>query len=192
MDIAVGFVIGVALVAPVGPVSLLLVGIGLERGRTTGLWAGLGVAGADIVLLTAVFVLSEWLSQLDPGNQRVVDVSIGLMLVAVGARALVVRRGGTAVIDRIRHPARALAVATAANPLTIAVWLGLVVSLSGEHTGWGLARLWLGVALATTVWHVSLGVAAGLLGDRVGPRARLALQRGSGVVMAAMGVGLVW
>lgn len=192
MDIAVGFVIGVALVAPIGPVSLLLLGIGLERGRTTGLWAGLGVAGADIVLLTGVFVLSEWLSKLDPGNQRIVDVSIGVTLVAIGLHGLACRRGVAAVVERIRHPARALAVATAANPLTIAVWLGLVVSVSGEHTGWALARLWLGVALATTVWHVSLGVAAGALGDRVGHRSRLALQRGSGVVMAAMGVGLVW
>jgi putative LysE/RhtB family amino acid efflux pump len=192
MDVMVGFVMGVAVVAPLGPISLLLIAIGLERGRHDGVLAGLGVAGADVVLLVIVLALSSRLAGIDPGWQHKIQVVLGVGLGAFGVHALVDRRGAAAVVDRINRPALALAVATMGNPMTLTVWLGLVVSLGGEFGGgWALARVGLGLALATLTWHVGLGAAAGSLGGLLGDRQRLMLQRVSGLVMVAMAVALL-
>ncbi len=187
-----GFVVGVAVVAPVGPISLLLMAIGLERGRRDGVRAGLGVAGADVVLLAIVLALSTRLAGLDETWQRRTELALGVGLALVGVHALVARRGPAALVERVRRPTFALAVATAANPMTLTVWLGLVVSLGSElGGGWALARVGLGLALATVVWHVGLGALSGSLGQRISAGQRMTLQRVSGLVMVAMGAALV-
>lgn len=187
MDIFVGFALGVAVVAPVGPISLLLMAIGLERGRADGVRAGLGVAGADLALLVLVLGASSRLTVLDEIWQRRVELALAGGMLVFGVHALVSRGGIAAMVDRIRRPGRALLLATLGNPMTVVVWLGLVVTLGSEFgTGWALIRIGLGLALATCVWHVGLGAAAGELGARLTPRARVLLQRASGVAMMGL------
>ena len=93
MDIMVGFVVGVMVVAPVGPISLLLITIGLERGAGAGVRAGLGVAAADAALLLVVLAAADRLTALDPTWQRGIEVALGLGLVLIGIRAVAARAG---------------------------------------------------------------------------------------------------
>jgi threonine/homoserine/homoserine lactone efflux protein len=187
MDIVVGFALGVAVVAPIGPISLLLMAIGLERGRADGMRAGLGVAGADLALLVLVLGASSRLTVLDEMWQRRIELVLAGGMLVFGLHALVSRGGFAAVVERIRRPGRALLLATLGNPMTVVVWLGLVVTLGSEFgTGWALIRIGLGLALATCVWHVGLGAAAGELGSHLTPRARVLLQRTSGVAMMGL------
>lgn len=189
MDIMVGFVVGVMVVAPVGPISLLLITIGLERGAGAGVRAGLGVAAADAALLLVVLAAADRLTALDPTWQRGIEVALGLGLVLIGIRAVAARAGITKAVERIQRPGRVLMIATLANPMTVLAWLGLMVALGSElGQGWALVRTGIGIVLASLAWHVALGAASGSVGERLSPARRLLVQRASGVAMVGLGV----
>ena len=189
MDIMVGFVVGVMVVAPVGPISLLLITIGLERGAGAGVRAGLGVAAADAALLLVVLAAADRLTALDPTWQRSIEVALGAGLMLIGIRAVVARVGITKAVERIQRPGRVLMVATLANPMTVLAWLGLMVALGSElGQGWALARTGLGIVLASLAWHTALGAASGSVGERLSPARRVLVQRASGVAMIGLGV----
>ena len=189
MDIMVGFVVGVMVVAPVGPISLLLITIGLERGAGAGVRAGLGVAAADAALLLVVLAAADRLTALDPTWQRSIEVALGAGLMLIGIRAVVARVGITKAVERIQRPGRVLMVATLANPMTVLAWLGLMVALGSElGQGWALARTGLGIVLASLAWHTALGAASGSVGERLSPARRILVQRASGVAMIGLGV----
>ncbi len=188
MDIMVGFAVGVMVVAPVGPISLLLIAIGLERGAAAGVRAGLGVAAADAALLLLVLGVADQLAGLDGSWRRGIEVSLGVGLMAIGLKALLAKAGITRAVNRIERPGRVLLVATLANPLTLLAWLGLMVALGSElGQGWALARTGVGIVLASAVWHVALGAASGSVGARLSSARRILVQRASGVAMLALG-----
>lgn len=185
----VGFVLGVMVVAPVGPISLLLITIGLERGAGAGVRAGLGVAAADAALLLVVLAAADRLTALDPTWQRGIEVTLGAGLVLIGVRAVLARAGITRAVERIQRPGRVLMLATLANPMTVLAWLGLMVALGSElGQGWTLARTGLGIVLASLAWHTALGAASGSVGERLSPARRILVQRASGVAMVGLGV----
>lgn len=192
MDIMVGFVVGVMVVAPVGPISLLLITIGLERGAGAGVRAGLGVAAADAALLLVVLAVADRLTALDHAWQTGIEVALAACLVLIGLRAVTARAGITGAVQRIQRPGRVLMIATLANPMTALAWLGLMVALGSElGQGWALVRTGLGIALASLAWHVALGAASGSVGARLGPARRLLVQRASGVAMVGLGALLL-
>ena len=119
MNILLGFVLGIAIVAPIGPVSLLLISVGIERGRVDGVRAGLGIAGADVVLILAVLAMSNRLAGLDATWQHRVHLFLGAAMLVVAAHGLLSRRGMGALALRIINPFRTLLIATIANPMTI-------------------------------------------------------------------------
>ncbi len=192
MNILLGFALGIAIVAPIGPVSLLLISVGIERGRRDGVRAGLGIAGADVVLILAVLAMSNRLAGLDATWQQRVHLILGVAMLGVAAHGLLSSRGMGAVVLRIRHPFRTLLIATLANPMTITVWLGLA-SAMGAQTGGGTALVLQGIGLiaASVLWHTGLGSLAGAVGPLLGARGTLALQRVSAVAMAGIGVVLI-
>jgi putative LysE/RhtB family amino acid efflux pump len=192
MDVLLGFALGVAVVAPVGPISLLLVAIGLERGRSDGIRAGLGVAGADLLLLVVVLASSQRLAGLGDHWQRRIEVALAAGMLIFGLHAICNRDGVTSIVGRIRRPFRTLLMATVGNPMSLMVWLGLVVTL-GSKFGGGAAmlRVGLGLALASVTWHVMLGAAAGSVGTRLDERTRLIVQRSSGIAMVGLAAALV-
>ena len=187
-----GFALGVVVVAPIGPISLLLMAIGLERGAKAGVRAGVGVAAADAVLLVVVLAAAGQIAAIGDTWQRGVEVVLGLALAALGIRAWLSRGGLGEAVQRIRRPGWVLLGATLANPLTTLAWFGLIVALGSElGHGWTLARTGIGLGLASLAWHVSLGAASGTMGARLSPQRRVALQRASGLAMVGLGALLV-
>lgn len=192
MVLALGFVTGLALVAPVGPVALTLFGLGAEQGRRAALAGAGGVVLADSVSVPIALGGAGFVGGLDAGIVRWVELAMGIALIAVAAVTMVHAERARAALASVRRPARTLAAMTLLNPLSLVAWVGLALALpSTLRAPVALAVFGAGILLASAVWHAGLATASGVLGPRLGPRTRTCVTRVSGVVLLAVGGFLV-
>lgn len=85
--LARGLLIGVIVAAPVGPMALLAIRRTLERGWSSGLASGLGIATADgAYAAVAAFGLAA-ISGFLLGQARLVQIAGGLLIVIMALRA---------------------------------------------------------------------------------------------------------
>lgn len=192
MVLLLGFLTGLALVAPIGPVSLTLVGLGAEQGRRAALAGAGGVVMADGVTVPIALGGAGLLAGLDAGIVRDVEIVLGLLLVAVALVTVLRAERARAAIASLRTPTRTLAAMTACNPLSLVAWSGLALALpSSISTPAALVMFGVGLVLASAVWHSSLAAASATFAGRLGDRSRTLLTRASGVMMLAIGGVLV-
>jgi putative LysE/RhtB family amino acid efflux pump len=187
-----GFGLGFVVGAQPGPISLFLVRSTLRRGLGTGIAIGAGIAVVDT--LYAAVGAAGAASVLTIGG---VQLAFGLLgagvLVALGCRTLWtafrVRTGGE-LDGEVASPRRAFLlslVATASNPLTIALWTGVFAAATvaqDDRSGIAAALLLAGVGAGSMVWFTLLSGAVASLRRRLKDR----LLR---IVEAAAGFGLV-
>ena len=192
MLVLVGFLTGLALVAPVGPVALTLFGLGAEQGRRAALAGAGGVVLADLVTMPVALGSAGFLGGLDPALVRGFEVVMGMALVALAVSTIVATDRARDVVAGIRRPTRTLAVMTMINPLSLVAWAGLALALPETmRTPAPLLAFGAGIIAASALWHSGLAVAAGSLAQRLGDRPRTVLTRLSGVVLLAVGGVLV-
>ncbi len=192
MILLVGFLTGLALVAPIGPVSLTLFGLGAEQGRRAALAGAGGVVLADSLTMPVALGSAGFLVSLDPGVVRGFEVVMGLALVALAVSTIVASDRAREAVAGIRRPARTLAVMTLVNPLSIVAWAGVALALpTSLRSPAAMAVFGVGLVLASACWHSGLAVAAGSLARRMGDGPRLVVTRISGVVLLGIGGLLV-
>ena len=192
MILLIGFLTGLALVAPIGPVSLTLFGLGAEQGRRAALAGAGGVVLADSLTMPVALGSAGFLVSLDPSVLRGFEVVMGLALVALAVSTIVASDRAREAVAGIRRPARTLAVMTIVNPLSLVAWAGVALALPTSLRSPGaMAAFGLGLVLASACWHSGLAVAAGSLARRMGDRPRMVLTRVSGVVLLGIGGLLV-
>ena len=182
---------GLTIAAPVGPIALLLVHIGLNHRLGAALLAALGVAAADlsyaVVALTAGAALSSGLS----AHRLELQIFSSLVLLALGTwlarralRSLPTTAGPLA--ERAPGMAR-LYVLTMANPLTIVLFVAFAgqlratgiaevavdalclfagsLSVQAAYAGFGaMLQRWLGNARAVRRFNVASGMGIALFG----------------------------
>lgn len=192
MVFLIGFLTGLALVAPIGPVALTLFGLGAERGRRAALAGAVGVVLADTLTMPIALGSAGYLASLDSGVVRAFEVVMGLALVALAVSTLVATDRARRAVAGIRRPARTLAVMTVVNPLSLVAWAGVALALpTSLRSPAALAVFGLGLVLASAFWHSGLAMAAGSLGRRMGDGPRTLVTRVSGVVLFVVGGVLV-
>ena len=192
MIFVVGFVTGLALVAPIGPVALTLFGLGAERGRRVALAGAGGVVLADALTMPVALGSAGFLSSLDGGIVRGFEVVMGLSLVALAVSTIVATDRARAAVAGIRRPTRTLAFMTIVNPLSLVAWAGVALALpSSLRSPAALVAFGVGLVLASAFWHSGLAMAAGSLAQRMGDGPRRAVTRASGVVLLVVGGVLV-
>ena len=192
MILLVGFLTGLALVAPIGPVSLTLFGLGAEQGRRPALAGAGGVVLADSLTMPIALGSAGFLVSLDPSVVRGFEVVMGLALVALAVSTIVASDRAREAVAGIRRPARTLAVMTLVNPLSIVAWAGVALALpTSLRSPAAMAVFGVGLVLASACWHSGLAVAAGSLARRMGDGPRLVVTRISGVVLLGIGGLLV-
>jgi threonine/homoserine/homoserine lactone efflux protein len=163
------FLFGVAIAAPIGPIALLLIHIGLNHRLAGALAAALGVALADLTYAVVALSAGSGLFALLHAHDRAIRVASSGILVLLGlwmaARAL---RSPVASTDgswegKTRAPSLLqFYLLTLANPLTIL----LFVAFSGQMTAapgvgavlYGSLWLFLG-SLAVQASYASFGAA---------------------------------
>lgn len=205
-NVLLGLAIGLPVMIAVGPISLLLLDQGLERGPLVAAPAALGVAAADLTFATgaavagasitallapmtgwltvAAVALLAWLA-VDLARSAVADLQdCRPVAVSVGA--------GTASpspLGQLRghRLAGAFYGLTIVNPLTIVLFASIVIA---GGPGVGTAGWAVGMALASLVAHAAFVVVGGVLGARLGPSATARLRLGAAVLMGALAVHL--
>lgn len=187
-----GFATGLAMVAPLGPIALALVGLGVERGRRHALEGALGVTLADGLLMGITAILAATVGLFDLPGIDLITVGLGVVLIAIGARIALRAESALEAVGAIRRPGPTLLLMTLVNPLSVALWLAVVASLpSHQLTPARLAEFGVGVTLASLVWHTGLGTGAAWVGSRIGPATRRWSGIAGGIVVMGIGVMLV-
>lgn len=191
-----GFLIGLAIAAPVGAIGLLCIRRTLAYGRLVGFVTGLGAATADAVYgavaalgLTSVAVFLE-------SVQTPLRVLGGAFLIYLGWRTFVSRPADAAAADGVGNLASMFAstfALTLANPSTIisfaAIFAGL--GLVGS-TGMTSALLMVaGVFLGSATWWFILSGGISLLRGVMTPERLVWVNRASGVIIALLGAGAI-
>ena len=193
-----GFVIGLSLAAPVGPIGVLTIRRTLAHGRLTGFISGLGTATADGLYgligalgLTAVTTLLT-------GNIFWLKLVGGLFLCYLGVQTL---RAKPAVNPAQAQSRQGLVGAyvsalllTLTNPMTILAFVAIFTSLlagdphlQGADTG-NLILIVLGVFLGSSAWWLILSTVTSLLRNRLNPQSMRWVNIVSGLVIGGFGI----
>jgi threonine/homoserine/homoserine lactone efflux protein len=190
-------IIGFAIAAAVGPISLLVIRRSIAHGRAYGLASGLGVATADASYAgVAAFGLTAVAGFLVSGR-LVLGVVGGLIIALLGVRTM--RTEPSELARDAARPGLPAAFAsiyalTMTNPMTIlsfaAVFagLGLVANASVADAAVLTLAVWAGSAL----WWLVLTSVVAWARERVSARALLWINRISGAALVAFGVIAIW
>lgn len=204
MDISLvlrGFVIGLSLAAPVGPIGVLTIRRTLAHGRLTGFISGLGTATADGLYgligalgLTAVTTLLT-------GNVFWLKLIGGLFLCYLGVQTLRAKPAVNPAQAQSRQGLLGAYVSafllTLTNPMTILAFVAIFASLlagdvqmQGADTG-SLILIVLGVFLGSSTWWLILSTVTSLLRNRLNPQSMRWVNIVSGLVIAAFGIAAI-
>ncbi len=196
MDINVfikGFIIGISIAAPVGPIGVLCIQRTLSGGKSQGLATGLGAASADAVYgVVAAFgltIISNFLISQDTWFRLIG----GAFLVYLGVKAFMASPGRLKQAEnntRLISAYGSTFLLTLANPMTIlsfaAIFAGL--GLVNNNLNYGSAVLMvLGVFGGSAVWWLFLSSSASLFRDRIGDKL-VWLNRISGTIISTFGI----
>ena len=189
-----GFVIGISIAAPVGPIGLLCIQRTLNNGRLNGFVSGLGAATADAFYgFIAGFGLTA-ISTFLVSQQFWFRLIGGAFILYLGVRIFVSKPAEQAAGDTrfgLLGSYGTTFFLTLTNPLTIlafaAVFSGLgIVSESSDYGSAG--ALILGVFLGSAAWWIILSGIAGIFSHRFKPDAMRWVNRVSGAIILGFGV----
>lgn len=198
-----GILLGLAIAAPVGPIALLCIRRTLGQGLRVGLLSGLGAATADgLYGLVAALGLTA-LSQQLIHQAAALQIVGGLLLIYLGARALLsLRQSAIPVGAMVYSDGRNLSAIAAysstlaltlTNPATIFSFMGIFAGLGVTQTQ--LIRsitLVIGVFTGSAGWWLVLVSGVTYLRHRLTPRRLSQLNRWStgvfGVLLCGFGL----
>ena len=206
-DVGAGLTTGVPLMLVVGPISLMLVDVGVERGLRAGSPAAVGVALGDLVcamvvtlfgtaLAAALQSVATWFRLL----AAILLVGLALHVVREAVRRRhpdreAVRVGATDAAPGVGDaatPARRLVGGfmglTLANPLSLLVYAGLVV---GGGAGAGTIGWVLGMGAASLLVHGGYVGLGHVVGTTMPPAALRALRLVAATMLLGFAVHLL-
>jgi threonine/homoserine/homoserine lactone efflux protein len=197
-NILKGFLIGISIAAPVGPIGVLCIRRTLAEGRLTGLVTGLGAATADAfygaVAAFGLAIVTAFLIE----QQIWMRLFGGLFLCYLGMRtfrAKPAEKAADASGSGLTRAYLSTFVLTLTNPLTIlsfaAIFAGLS-SPSGNTLFLDGLSLVLGVFIGSATWWLALSWLVSLFRDRFDQRAMIWVNRISGAIILSFGVAALY
>ena len=192
-----GFIIGFSIAAPVGPIGILCIQRTLAGGNVQGLVTGLGAATADAIYgFIAAFGLT-FISNFLVEQSIWIRLIGGLFLCYLGIKAF---------LSKPQSPVRSVAnrntissygttfFLTLTNPMTILFFAGVFAGLgmvneSIQYTSAGLMVI--GVFIGSGAWWLILSSATGILRNKINERKLAWVNKISGFVILAFGLGAV-
>ncbi len=197
-----GFLLAaIAITASPGPDNLMVLGMGMSRGRRQGVAFGLGCAlGCLSHTALAVAGVSAVIAA-SPFAFTLLRIAGGLYLVWLGVQALR-SKGGARVADAVAQDQSLSALflrgmlANAINPKVVLFFLSFLpqfVVPSQGAVGWQMAALGITFTVQAAVLFGLLGLFAGTIGQWLlrRPRAGLWLDRVAGTVFVGLGLRLI-
>jgi L-lysine exporter family protein LysE/ArgO len=198
-----GFLIGLVVSIPVGPVNLTIMNEGARRGFQ---WALLIAAGAIVMeIIYCALAFTSFAALFQKGYVKAaLEVFSFAFMLFLGVKYLLAK--SIPVVDRIEqgieqrieekfHPHSAFMtgfVRTLANPGVLLLWI--VVGANFISRGWveptmkGKMACLAGVALGVGLWFFGLSWASSLGHQRFSDKTMLLMERGSGIGLLALGL----
>lgn len=197
-----GFLIAAMLItASPGPDNLMVLGMGISKGRNRGIAFGLGCAlGCLSHTLFAVIGVSAMIAA-SPAAFTALKVAGGLYLIWLGVNAL--RSRGGAKVEKVQADEQALTTlffkgvfANAINPKVVLFFLSFLpqfVIPANGNVSWQMAALGITFTAQAAVLFGLLGYFSGSIGQWLNakPKAGLILDRIAGTVFVALGLRLI-
>jgi len=191
----------VAVTVSPGPDNLMVLSVGMSRGRRQGMAFGLGCAlGCLSHTILATLGVSALIAA-SPLAFMILKVCGGLYLIWLGVSAL--RSRGGARVDGAAVPDESLArlfgkglFANSINPKVVLFFLSFLpqfVIVANGHVSWQTAQLGLIFTAQGCVLFGLLGYFSGAIGKwiNVNPRAGLWLDRIAGTIFVGLGLRLI-
>ncbi|MBR0565128.1 LysE family transporter [Azoarcus sp. L1K30] len=187
-----GLLLGFSIAAPVGPIGLLCLRRGLERGFLAAFTSGLGAATADACYgLVGALGLAA-VSTLLIGQTAWLRVGGGIFLLWLAWqtwRAAPSHPAATGGGGRLWRGYLSTLLLTLSNPMTIlsfaAIFAGLGIAEGDRGDG---VLLVVGVFLGSALWWSMLAWLATHLAARIGPRQLIAINRLSALALGGFAV----
>jgi len=193
-----GFVLGLIVSMPVGPIGLLCIQGSLNHGWLRGLSAGLGATAADLIYAGLAAFGISFINDFLAEHAIWFQVPAAALLLFLGYRAFRTTAARSPVAAGGSN-ARATAAATfslmLSNPVTLIGFTAVFTALGGSTRITGTVPavfLILGVATGCLLWWSILAGTATLLRKRFRPAALVWVNRISGVALAAFGLWLLF
>jgi threonine/homoserine/homoserine lactone efflux protein len=197
-----GFLIAAILItASPGPDNLMVLGMGISKGRKQGIVFGLGCAlGCLSHTVLAVVGVSAMIAA-SPAAFTALKVAGGLYLVWLGVNAL--RSRGGAKVETLETHEQGLGrlffkgvFANAINPKVVLFFLSFLPQFiipANGHVGWQMAALGVTFTAQAAVLFGLLGYFSGSIGQWLNskPKAGVILDRIAGTVFVALGLRLI-
>lgn len=187
------FAIGLAVAAPVGPMSLLCMRTTLTHGWRRGLAVGGGIAAGDAAFAAVAALGLASVSSFMLANERPLHLAAGLFLIWLGLRSIFAKRSDEAALTdanggAIREFASA-ALLTLTNPPTIIMFAAVFTALAPREgmSASSAATTVAGVLAGSMLWWCLVVLFASGLHHAIGARARAVIDQVSGVVLVALG-----
>lgn len=187
---------GVAIAAPVGPMSMLCMRRTLAQGWRQGMAVGLGIAAGDGAYgLVAALGLAS-VSAFMLSHQKPLHLAAGLVLLWLGVRTF--RAASKAGHEQAADARGGGLLAsfggafllTLTNPMTIVMFAAVFAALApkeGMSLGGGLATV-AGVFLGSLLWWCAVVGAVCIFRNAIGVRARAWIDRATGLFLAGFGL----
>lgn len=187
-----GMGFGLAVAAPVGPMSLLCMRRTLAQGWRQGIATGAGIAAGDAVYAGVAVLGLAGLSSFMLAHDRPLHLAAGLFLIYLGLRTAFAKRTEAAVAAPRLGTRRAFASAlllTLTNPPTIVMFAAIFAGLSPPQgfAPVSAAATVSGVLAGSLLWWCGVVTAVSAVRHALGQRARRWIDRIAGATLAVFG-----
>lgn len=187
-----GFVLGLSIAAPVGPIGLLCIRRTLTHGRMNGFITGLGAATADTVYGCIAALGLSFATRFLVNQAEWLHTAGALFLIYLAIRTLksAVAREEANVRERkgyLRAYTSTLLL-TLTNPMTILSFAGLFSGLRMDDDTSSAAWLVAGVCAGSAAWWLLLSQIVGSLRNRVNEKAMRMINYGAAFVLLGFGL----
>lgn len=183
---------GLAVAAPVGPMSLLCMRRTLAQGWRPGLATGAGIATGDGVYACVVALGLAGLSSFMMAHERAIHLVAGVFLIYLGLRIVLAKPGSGTAAPASGSVARAFGSAfllTLTNPPTILTFAAIFTSMEpdGGFTSGSAAITVAGVLAGSMGWWIGVVAIVSTLRHAIGPLTRRWIDRIAGSALALLG-----
>jgi threonine/homoserine/homoserine lactone efflux protein len=194
-----GFIIGISIAAPVGPIGILVIRRSLAEGRLMGLVSGLGAATADASYgFIAAFGLTA-ISSLLTSLSLPLRIFGAIFLAYLGIKTLLSKPSEKAAeakaASNMLSAFLSIFILTITNPMTIIAFLGIFAGLGLENvTGdsFSATITVLGVFAGSAAWWLILSFGVSLFRERIDASVMLWINCLSGIIILCFVAWIVW
>jgi threonine/homoserine/homoserine lactone efflux protein len=189
-----GFVIGLSIAAPIGPINVLCISRTLAEGRLIGIVSGLGGATADAVYGCVAGFGLTFVSSILINQQAWLRLIGGLFLCYLGAKtfwAEPAKRAASSKGNGLVGAYTSTFFLTLTNPMTILSFVALFAGLGLASTGGNFmsaTSLVFGIFIGSSSWLLILCSSVDIFREKLSPSRMQWINRISGAIIAGFGL----